>query len=1596
MGGGGSERETPGQSPDAERQHTQELGRTPAARSAQPSGGGLAAVSNQAMLRTLSGVSRPEDAHEQEAARTATTASSWASGPAGTSPPPAGLDPIARRAMVGLFGDPFDDVTLHSNRAASRVADAVGASAVTAGRDVFFAAGRYQPDTPSGQRLLVHELAHTRQAPAAPARLHRDGTAVKRTYMIEASEPEVFLFAGTATKEQISSTLYGDPELGFNLRYVPTQQQKLVDGVTAQGTRPKNPAALTTDCQASLRSMLDIALTKDIDQTISLLSERSIGSGDEASLAELTLRWSQRSDIPTTGGGSYFDAYLGALNRRQLIQPHWYTLGQTETTKTALQWLLAESGSSSEQIEKAIELRSSAFRGTTGYTVTDRTPELQTGDFVGRFYWSNGGGTTQVRILETIGEDSAEEPTARLVQRRLMGKATANGLGAGVVVPSPAGGYIGYLVDFNLLDDFAEHPFQDEMGHYYWYYPGTRLVAIHELWDAATKVRFEQDVRAQSTDWTADLIGMEASAIKIRANAPSWILSKPLLDAWLNSDRAMIEMSGNLAAKKPVDRAKTVTAARAFFDQARAAVKSLDDIEEVSDTAFITVNPYLTEVTHTFITRRLETALTAAQWRQVLTDYHSVGEAMDNYVASRLRATGGEKGKAEALQLEYSGAAARKLDALILDHPNGRRIRATFYPLDSMTADQEGLGEAVAAPMDCLFYVYREGSEWHLDDLTTPRKEKVTEASGGTDTMPAQKLFTKLNTRLRFPRGRLYWEMPDGTIWVMTTTEPKSFADWLKSIGMTLGLLAMLVGTAGTSLPATLLMIGSALAGAAGTAAELYEKADAGVLTQADVFIGVVDIIAGLAQAGSAATGHIIRTSALKTGAAARFATSLDKYVYRQLVGVSLFGQTLSFVVTTQQILDEYYKAKAAADANGSDLALRRLLMHIFMSGGMLLMSGKADLADITRGRTLKLGNLLGDDIALSVRPSAKPDAVHEEWVQEMLKLEHRAPTGPRTGAPLEPGMVGKYEDAHAAYEAYDATLRRPGEAEVGVFRNGQGEYVVMIGKATAVDPPEMGGPWRAVVHYHSNPGHALTMRMPAAADVEGAIAFARETGRPVTEFVESPLPGGGRGITAYTVTPDGKITIEYVRPNGERITQPYEDLSAYRTELNSRDVMLDPTSPHYREVMEDLGALYSGTGNRAAGARTAMGTGWEGALEAVAGKAAREELTKAFAAHPGKLESLVNELGPVEVSRLSTRLGPTILAEAGANLSGTTIRYLSNGLDAAEVSALLKAHDPAHITWAARAQNGPAAREVLALPTDVLNAVANQPGGGIPAMLVRPLMSGPKAIPPAQLHALLTQVPSADLVLLRQHFGDEGFLQLIRTDDRPAVIQDFAGRQRAGVGVELANPAPLPSDANILDTNLLIPLQNLRAGAPWNSGVAGVGLHEGDRRRVTDLSKRFGVPFAKPEPTQAEIETLMAAIDNRLPSTTLAEAPVVPGASRGTAMIVNRNDPVYAGVMREMATLGEPIGKAEGGTDRSFIADALFAQRAPGATPPVVYTDDLRIVRPLVETYGVKGTYVDIGTATKKEWPGKFATANPTGFEIEVRGRRVRIVFMR
>jgi outer membrane protein OmpA-like peptidoglycan-associated protein len=128
-------------------------------------------------------INAPGDAYEQEANRVAGQVLSGAGHDrlqarpvretSETAAPPAvqevlsssgqPLDSATRELMESRFGHDFGNVRVHADTKATESARQIDASAYTSGSDIVFGQGRYETGTPSGQRLLAHELTHVVQ-----------------------------------------------------------------------------------------------------------------------------------------------------------------------------------------------------------------------------------------------------------------------------------------------------------------------------------------------------------------------------------------------------------------------------------------------------------------------------------------------------------------------------------------------------------------------------------------------------------------------------------------------------------------------------------------------------------------------------------------------------------------------------------------------------------------------------------------------------------------------------------------------------------------------------------------------------------------------------------------------------------------------------------------------------------------------------------------------------------------------------------------------------------------------------------------------------------------------------------------------------------------------------------------------------------------------------------------------------------------------------------------------------------------------------------------------------------------------------------------
>ena len=96
------------------------------------------------------------------------------------------LAPRERERVTPLVDFDPVSVRVHTGEQAERAAAALDAAAFTIGPHVFFARGRFSPETPGGRALLVHELVHVRQFPGGRAPSAKLSPAVHDTLEREA------------------------------------------------------------------------------------------------------------------------------------------------------------------------------------------------------------------------------------------------------------------------------------------------------------------------------------------------------------------------------------------------------------------------------------------------------------------------------------------------------------------------------------------------------------------------------------------------------------------------------------------------------------------------------------------------------------------------------------------------------------------------------------------------------------------------------------------------------------------------------------------------------------------------------------------------------------------------------------------------------------------------------------------------------------------------------------------------------------------------------------------------------------------------------------------------------------------------------------------------------------------------------------------------------------------------------------------------------------------------------------------------------------------------------------------------------------------
>ena len=281
--------------------------------------------------------------------------------------------------------------------------------------------------------------------------------------------------------------------------------------------------------------------------------------------------------------------------------------------------------------------------------------------------------------------------------------------------------------------------------------------------------------------------------------------------------------------------------------------------------------------------------------------------------------------------------------------------------------------------------------------------------------------------------------------------------------------------------------------------------------------------------------------------------------------------------------------------------------------------------------------------------PTARTRAV--ELLEERIGALRRPPAEP--GPPVTAGeLASRPRSADEALALYDRVVHASGGNEVGLFYNpNTGEFAVRVGSEFQVSPPRGDG-WQAIVHLHPNPENVVVRRMPAPADVMGAVEAAMRTGSH-TEYVQSTRPDGSTALSRVEVTLNPhRIVVELPAdpPTPGHPGEPARRIEVrtpeeYAREYGADTTHIDPSSPIYEWVRRDLDDFYrrrrADEPHGAGDGRTAVGTisapRGEGG-ETVTGPTSRE----GDGEHPGPVREGGPTGGPATTGRGAARQ-PTV-----------------------------------------------------------------------------------------------------------------------------------------------------------------------------------------------------------------------------------------------------------------------------------------------------------------------------------------------------------------
>ncbi len=301
------------------------------------------------------------------------------------------------------------------------------------------------------------------------------------------------------------------------------------------------------------------------------------------------------------------------------------------------------------------------------------------------------------------------------------------------------------------------------------------------------------------------------------------------------------------------------------------------------------------------------------------------------------------------------------------------------------------------------------------------------------------------------------------------------------------------------------------------------------------------------------------------------------------------------------------------------------------------------------------------------------------------------------------------------------------------------------------------------------------------------------------------------------------------------------------------------------------------------------------------------------------------------------------------------------------------------------------------------LTAAARAAIMDIPAAEAQALLA---ALTPARVNQALAQgtagpLRGAHLRTLRARWRDASVIDYLdwagAAPARLARIARLAGGLEGSAG-RLAAAPPASAATLIIDSNAMFALEALMRGTPFAQLTPNRQDAINALRRARGLGA-YADPAAGTRPTLDHV--VGPGADLRTTGTPAAEA-VVGEPALGRSPVLDdlrgvgtpNTHPDYDAVLADLRTAG--VGAAKGAPDRTVVADALLAERAPGVTPRLVSADQ-DIVLALARHFG-EPTPFTLSTApgAPAHWAQLLADTVYGGgtFTVRIRGHLMQVLY--